>query len=90
MEPLRRFRLMTVRLALLLTAVATAVAYPLNVTAAKGILAGGIGGVLAFWVVALRVEKLALAGDGRVKSIGVRWTLFRLAVYALVLGWACS
>lgn len=76
---------MAVRISLLLTAVAVAVAYPFHGVIAHGILLGGIGGVLAFWIVALRLEKLATVAPGKVNLAPLRWSLVRLAIYVLVL-----
>ena len=88
MEEFRRFRLLTVRLSLLATAVAAACVFPFHAVASKALLGGGIGGVLAFWIVAFRTEKLASRGGNALKSGVVRLTLLRVALYAVVLGWA--
>jgi len=83
--PLRRFRIMTVRIALILTALGGFVAYSFDPAFGKGILIGGIGGVLAFWVTARSVEKLATMPPNKVKLGAFRWTGAQLVIYALVL-----
>ncbi len=85
MEPLRRMRLMTVRLSLLLTFVAAAVAYPLNTVVMHGILLGGIGGIVEFWLSARRLARLAQHGDGERKVALVGWSVVRMGLYGLVL-----
>lgn len=85
MEPVRRFRLMAVRLALLLTALGGFGGYALDATVGKGILIGGIGGVLAFWLSARSVEKLATMDPKKVKYRAYGWTFVRLLIYGLVL-----
>ena len=88
MEPLKRFRLMTVRVTLLLTLVAAVVAWRFNPVVAKGLLAGSIAATLVFWIIALRTEKLALAHRDPVKSCGLWWVIFRMGVFGVTLGWA--
>ena len=90
MESLRRFRLMTVRLSIFLTLVAAIIAYPLDLVVAKGIMAGGLGGIIAFWAHAYRMERLAIQGEMRLNGFVIRWTILRMALYAVVLGWAYS
>ena len=85
METVKRFRLMAVRLALLLTLLAGAVALAFDVRVTKGILLGGLGGVLAFWITAVGVEKLATLPPGKVKFSVYKWTVIRLIIYAAVL-----
>lgn len=84
METLKRTRLMAVRLGLVLTLVAAAVAFPFSVLVAKGIAMGALAGILAFWLFALRMEKVAGRG-GSIEGMAVTWTFIRLAIYAAVL-----
>lgn len=88
MEALKRFRLMTVRLALVLSLVAALVAYGFDPIVARALMGGGIAGVLAFWIGARHVERLATTPPSSVKSYAYRWTALRLAFYAVVLYWA--
>ena len=90
MDTLRRFRLFAVRLGLLLTAVLTAAVFPFSQTAAKGLLGGGIAGVLAFWVIALRFERVAAQKSAGVHSLPLLWSVLRLVFFAVVLYWAYS
>ncbi len=86
MEPLKRFRLMAVRIALLLTALGGFGTYKFDPVLAKGILIGGIGGVLGFWLTALSVEKVATMPKKKVKLSVYNWTIICLLIYGLVLG----
>ncbi len=88
MEPLRRFRLMTVRVTLLLALVAAAIAYVFSPVVARGLLAGSIAGTLSFWITALRTEKLALAQKNPVRSFGLKSVIFRMGVFGVTLWWA--
>ncbi len=88
MSTLRTFRLLAVRLALIVTAVLAGVLWPFSPIAAKGLLGGGIAGVLAFWVLALRFEKVAPGQGVHVQYTPLRWAVLRLALFAIVLFWA--
>ena len=88
MNVVRRFRLMTVRLTLLLTAIATGIAWVFDGTVARGILAGGLTGAIGFWVNAQNVEKLATMSQKAVNLAVYRWTFFRMGLYALTFYWA--
>lgn len=66
MNELKQFRLLTVQLSLLLTAILAAVGSRMvSREAAIGLLGGGIMGVLAFWIIALKLEKLPDFGGDR-------------------------
>ena len=90
MESLRRYRLMTVRISLLLTLVAGLATAAFSVAVAKGLLAGGITGVLAFWIMAIRIEKLAMIRSDKVTWTKLPGALLGLVLYAVTLGWAYS
>lgn len=84
METVKRTRLMAVRLALALTAVAAAVAYPFGMAAVQGVGLGGLTGILAFWLFAYHLEKTVAKGkdlDGLVMS----WSYVRMGLYAAAL-----
>jgi hypothetical protein len=85
LEALIRFRMMTVRLSLLLTAAAAAAVYYWDPQSAQGLLMGGIGGTLAFWILARRVEKFAGMSAAEVHSAAVKGMVLRMAVYGAVL-----
>lgn len=87
METLRRFRLMAVRLGLLVTAVTALGGYALNPALGKGLLGGGIAGVLAFWILARQTEKLANLPREKIHSVTYGWTALRLLFYGVVLAW---
>ncbi len=50
-----------------------------------GFAFGGVGGTLAFWILAVRAEKLASLPPDKVQSWAFQWTFVRLLIYALVL-----
>lgn len=85
MEPLRRMRLMAVQLALTLTVAAAGVAFLFDKTVALGLLMGGVAGVVAFWIVAVRVERLATGPKRGVYLPAARWSFIRLVIYAVTL-----
>lgn len=85
MEPLKQFRLIAVRLSLLVTAIAGFLLLPFNRPAGTGVLLGGIAGIVGFWLVALRLEKVATQSAEKVKLFAYRWTVVRMAIYALAL-----
>jgi hypothetical protein len=84
-EPLRRMRLMAVQLALTLSVAAGGVAFLFDKTVALGLLMGGVAGVVAFWIVAVRLERPATGPKRGVYSPAVRWSLIRLVIYAVTL-----
>ena len=85
METLRSFRLLAVRLSLLLTAVAAGIAAIFGWPAVQGVLMGGIAGTLAFWLTARQVEKLATGGKSKVYSVPLGWRFLEMLIYILVL-----
>ncbi len=86
LRPLRRFRLAVVRLSLLLTIIVAAAAYMLvDAAAAQGALLGGIAGVLGFWIIGVRLEKLANIAPRRVHFAALTWTSLRFLLYGAAL-----
>lgn len=85
LKPYRRFRIAAVRYSLILVALFTLGAFPLDRVAAQGVLLGGIAGVLGFWIIAIRLEKLANMGPGKVKFAALTWSFFRFALYGAAL-----
>ena len=90
MRTLARFRLLAVRMTLLLTFLAAGIAYPFNVVAAKGLLAGGVIGAFGFWLNVRNAEKLAFLPRAKVNSAVYRSTLIRMGLYALAFYWSFS
>lgn len=84
--PIRRFRALAVRYSLMVIGIAAVVGYSYNPVIAHGILLGGLGGVLGFWMMARRLEKVATIPASQVKLEIYKGTFVRLIVYALVLG----
>ena len=85
LAPLRRFRLMAVRISTLLTLAIGGGALALNRDAGIGFLMGGIAGILGFWIEAVRVEKLASREAGQVKFASLAWTALRFVIFGAVL-----
>ena len=84
-EVFRRFRLIVVRIALLVMAVAAAVAYAIDLAVMKGLLLGGLSGIVMFWIIAVRMEKLSLRTEGRTMGPPLTWRMIELAVYVASL-----
>ena len=85
MDPLKRFRLLTVKASLVLVALAAGAAFFFDRVVAQGFLLGGLAGVLAFWMLARSVEKFASIPKQKLQSYSFRLTLVRMVIYALVL-----
>ena len=77
---------MAVRLALLLTAIGAAALFKPWPQAAHGFLLGGLAGTLAFWLNAVRVEKLAQSGKARAVFRPALASLLYLFLYIAALG----
>jgi len=87
-ETLRRFRRMAVGVGLLLTGVASAGGYFMSPALGKGLLGGGIVGLLAFWILARQTERLAMLPHEKRRAATYAWTALRLLCYGAVLAWA--
>lgn len=86
LRPLRRFRIAAVRLSLLVTIVMAAAAYLLvDGAAAQGVLLGGVAGVLGFWIIGVRLEKLANIAPEKIHFFALTWTSFRFLLYGAAL-----
>ena len=86
LRPLRRFRTAAVRLSLLVTIVMAAMAYVfVDAAAAQGVLLGGLAGILGFWIIAVRLEKLATIARGKVHFAALTWTSLRFLLYGAAL-----
>lgn len=85
LEPLRQFRLLAVKLTLLVTAVIAAVAWFINPITAQGVLLGGLAGVLGFWIIAIRLEKVVRLKPEKVQFAALTWSAYRFALYGVVL-----
>jgi hypothetical protein len=86
LAPARRFRHTSVRYGLAGTAVLAAAGYFISGRfAAQGVLLGGLGGVLGFWIMASRLEKLATVNPQKVHFAALTWTSFRFLLYGAVL-----
>lgn len=86
MEPVRRLRRLAVFSALGLSVLAAGIAFIFDRVVAQGILLGGFAGVLPFWIMAFRLEKLASNAPDIIELFSFRWSFFRLLIYALALG----
>jgi ATP synthase I chain len=85
LRPLRRFRIVAVRLSLILTALLAGGFYTWDPIAAQGALLGGIAGILGFWIIAIRLEKLANKTPSKVQFAALTWSAYRFALYGAVL-----
>lgn len=84
-DPLRRFRLMAVRISMTIVMVCSALAYTFDSILAQGVLMGGIAGALGFWVIAIRLAKVAREKPSKVQYAALTWSFYRYALYGLVL-----
>lgn len=85
LEPIRRFRLMTVRVTLMVTAAVAFGTYFYDPLVAQGVLLGGIAGLLGFWIIAVRLEKIVQHNPSNVKFAALTLSTLRFALYGAVL-----
>ncbi len=85
LAPARRFRRVFVRYGLLVTLILAGGAYAISRDAAHGVLLGGIAGVLGFWIIAIRLEKVALTTPQKVHFAALTWTSLRFLLYGVIL-----
>lgn len=83
--PLKRFRLMAVRLSLLVTLVFAGIAWLIDPVSAQGVLLGGFAGILGFWIIAIRLEKVAHLKPEKVQFAALTYSALRFALYGLAL-----
>ena len=81
----KQFRLLTVQLTTLATVVFAALALVLDRTLAHGVLLGGVGGALSFWLMARRLGKVASDDPSKLQSVTLRWMIVRTALYGVIL-----
>lgn len=85
LEPIRRFRIVAVRVTLTIVVLLAAGAWLIDLQAAQGVLLGGIAGALGFWIMAIRLEKLTTMKPSKVKFAALTWSAYRYLLYGLVL-----
>ena len=86
METFRRFRLIAVRLSLMLTMVSAAAVYMMfGKIVAHGLLLGGVAGTLLFWITAVRTEKLAKTSSKRLKWGTSSLVILKYMVFSVAL-----
>ena len=85
-DELNRMRVLGVRVAAGLVAVCTVTAAYFSLPVAAGLLLGGAAGIAGFWMLAVRVGRLAQAGAASQQLFSLRGTLLRLGLYAVALG----
>lgn len=87
LRPLRRFRVAAVRLSLLVTLVMAAAVYILlaDGAAAQGLLLGGVAGIIGFWIIGVRLEKLANIAPGKIYFAALTWMSLRFLLYGAAL-----
>jgi len=76
---------MAVRLSMILTVILSAGFYTWDPNAAQGAMLGGIAGILGFWIIAIRLEKLAGKTPSKVQFAALTWSVYRFALYGVVL-----
>jgi hypothetical protein len=81
----RRFRMRAARTALLITAIGAGALFPFSRVAAAGAAMGGAVGVLGFWIMAVRLEKIAASQPEKIKYHILTLTYIRFLLYGLVL-----
>lgn len=74
-----------VRFSLLLTTLCAGGAWFYDPVVAQGILLGSLGGLLGFWMMAKRLEKLASIPASKVKFAILGWSFYRFGLYAAIL-----
>ena len=82
---LKRFRVLAVGLTLLVSIFIAATSWFFNPVLAHGVLLGGLAGVLGFWIIAIRLEKIALLNPEKVQFAALTWSAYRFALYGIVL-----
>jgi hypothetical protein len=78
-------RLLAVRMALILSALLAAGVYCFSLTAAHGFLMGALAGILAFWIVAVQMEKVASTEGTNFRVASAKWALIRYALWGVAL-----
>ena len=85
LEPIRQFRIMAVWFSLIIVGILTLAAYFYDPITAQGVMLGGIGGILGFWIIAVRLEKIVQINPGKVKYAALTWSGMRYGLYGAVL-----
>ncbi len=76
---------MAVRFGLLITVLLAGALFFVSKAAGQGMLMGGIAGIVAFWITAVRVEKLAQRAPGSVNVMPMGLAMFRVGLYIVAL-----
>lgn len=90
MEELKRMRVLGSGVAAALVALSAGTAAWFDARVALGLLLGGSAGIVSFWLLAVRVARMAQAGTAAEPFFTLRGTLLRLAIYAVTLGTALA
>lgn len=90
MNELKRMRVLGSGVAAALVMVSAGVSAWFDLTVAVGWLLGGTAGIASFWLLAVRVARMAQAGTAAETFFTLRGTLLRLAIYAVALGAALA
>jgi len=85
MDTIKRTRLVAVRFSLALTGIGAVLLYPFGWVVVQGFLLGGLGGTLAFWLLARKVEQFAKMGADQVQAQAMKWMMIRMMIYGAVL-----
>ena len=85
LESFKQFRLLTVKITLLVTFTLAAIAWFFDPLTTQGVLLGGLAGILGFWIIAIRLEKVARMKPNKVQFAALTWSAYRFALYGAVL-----
>ena len=81
----RRFRLTAVRYSFAMTVVAAIGASYWSRIAVQGVLLGALAGILGFWIMAVRLEKVATTQPEKIHFFALTWSMVRFLLYGAVL-----
>lgn len=90
MEELKRMRVLGGGVVAVLVVLGAGTTAWFDVTVALGLLLGGAAGIVAFWLLAVRVARMAETGGTEQHLFSFRGTLVRLAIYTVALGIALA
>ncbi len=84
-DVLQRFRILSVQLALVLTAGAAAAAYGLGGRdAAFGLIMMALASIITFWLKSRQFERVAQRSNNALRSASYTWTAIQMAVFAVI------
>ncbi len=82
---MRSFRRIAIRYALAITAMGAVGAWFVSAVALRGFLLGSLAGIAGFWIMAARLEKIALTRPDEMHIFALTWSMWRFAIYGVAL-----